>query len=127
MDREAAGRDYLEVHKIPDLLHNLSALLLYHRPEKPKEFLIKTLERIKLARLTGTDYPYLMDESNLDAMFGMLDAADQGYITLAQYKGALESLGLSSQNVPYKETDLITPTLFKDNVMKQFAEMWAAF
>lgn len=32
MDREEVGRAYLEQHKILELLHNLSALLLYHRP-----------------------------------------------------------------------------------------------
>ncbi|XP_053110590.1 EF-hand calcium-binding domain-containing protein 10 [Hemicordylus capensis] len=125
--QEAKGREYLEQHKIPDLLHNLSALLLYHRPERPREFLIKILEKIQLAKLTGVEYPYLLDETNVNSMFTMLDAAGQGYITLAQYKGALESLGLSTQDVPYKETDLITLTIFKDNVMKKFAEMWAAF
>ncbi|TFK06867.1 zinc fingers and homeoboxes protein 3 [Platysternon megacephalum] len=29
---EQQGREYLERYKIPELLHNLSALLLYHRP-----------------------------------------------------------------------------------------------
>ncbi|XP_061496396.1 EF-hand calcium-binding domain-containing protein 10 [Rhineura floridana] len=127
MDRETEGREYLAQHKIPDLLHNLSALLLYHRPERPREFLIKTLEKIKLSKLTRVDYPYLMDESNVDAMFEMLDVAGQGYITLKQYEGALESLGLSIQDEAYKDTDIITASVFKENVMKKFAEMWAAF
>ncbi|XP_044279205.1 EF-hand calcium-binding domain-containing protein 10 [Varanus komodoensis] len=116
MDREVEGREYLAQHKIPELLYHLSALLLYHRPDRPREFLIKTLEKIKFAKLTGMEYPNLMDESNLDAMFEMLDVAGQGYISLAQYKGALESLGLSSQDEIYKETDLITPIVFKQDV-----------
>uniref|UniRef100_A0A670J863 EFCAB10 C-terminal EF-hand domain-containing protein n=1 Tax=Podarcis muralis TaxID=64176 RepID=A0A670J863_PODMU len=53
----------------------------------PREFLIKTLEKIKYAKITSTDFPYLMDESNVDAMFEMLDVAGQGYITIPQYKG----------------------------------------
>lgn len=60
--------------------------LLYSLTERPREFLIQALERIKLAKQTGVDYPYLMDESNLEAMFEMLDTASQGYITLVQYK-----------------------------------------
>ncbi|XP_028603308.1 EF-hand calcium-binding domain-containing protein 10 isoform X2 [Podarcis muralis] len=127
MDREAEGRAYLAQHKIPELLHNLSALLLYHRPDRPREFLIKTLEKIKYAKITSTDFPYLMDESNVDAMFEMLDVAGQGYITIPQYKGALESLGLSIQDEIYNETDIMTAEEFRGKVMKKFAEMWEAF
>ncbi|XP_020652908.1 EF-hand calcium-binding domain-containing protein 10 [Pogona vitticeps] len=127
MDREVEGREYLARHKIPDLLHTLSALLLFHRPERPREFLIKILEKVKVARLTGVDFPNLMDESNLDSMFEMLDVPGEGYINVKQYKGALESLGLSSKDEPYGETDLITQSVFKENVMKKYAEMWAAF
>ncbi|XP_060634345.1 EF-hand calcium-binding domain-containing protein 10 [Anolis sagrei] len=127
MDREEEGREYLAQHKIPDLLHTLTALLLFHRPDRPREFLIRTLEKIKLAKLTNSEYPCLMDDSNLDAMFGMLDVEGRGSINMAQYKGALEALGLSSTDEPYEETDLITQIVFKENVMKKFAEMWAAF
>nr|XP_056703076.1 EF-hand calcium-binding domain-containing protein 10 [Euleptes europaea] len=126
MDREEEGRRYLEQHKIPDLLHNLSALLLYHRPDKPREFLIQTLEKIKLARITH-DYPYLMDESNLNAMFSVLDTAGEGYITLPQYKGALESMGLTTDDIIYSDVDKITLDVFKQNVMKKFAAMWSSF
>ncbi|XP_033019114.1 EF-hand calcium-binding domain-containing protein 10 [Lacerta agilis] len=127
MDREAEGRAYLAQHKIPELLHNLSALLLYHRPDRPREFLIKTLEKIKYAKMTSTDFPYLLDEANVDAMFEMLDVAGQGYITIPQYKGALESLGLSIQDEIYNETDIMTAEEFRGKVMKKFAEMWEAF
>ncbi|XP_042323016.1 EF-hand calcium-binding domain-containing protein 10 [Sceloporus undulatus] len=127
MDPEAEGREYLDRHKIPDLLHTLTALLLFHRPDRPREFLIKTLEKVKLAKMSNSEYPNLMDESNLDAMFQMLDAAGQGCISVPQYRGALEALGLSSKDDPFDEIDLITPEVFKENVMKKFAEMWAAF
>ncbi|KAM6437575.1 EF-hand calcium-binding domain-containing protein 10 isoform 1-T1 [Liasis olivaceus] len=127
MDRETEGREYLAQHKLPELLYSLTALLLYHQPERPRDFLIKTLEKVKLAKVTNTGYPNLMDESNLDAMFEMLDIAGQGYINVTQYKGALESLGLSSQDVIYEENELITPAVFKENVMKKFAELWEVF
>ncbi|KAM6437576.1 EF-hand calcium-binding domain-containing protein 10 isoform 2-T2 [Liasis olivaceus] len=87
MDRETEGREYLAQHKLPELLYSLTALLLYHQPERPRDFLIKTLEKVKLAKVTNTGYPNLMDESNLDAMFEMLDIAGQGYINVTQYKG----------------------------------------
>ncbi|KAH0616494.1 hypothetical protein JD844_027632 [Phrynosoma platyrhinos] len=83
---------------------------------RPREFLIRTLEKIKLAKLTNSEYPNLMDESNLDAMFEMLDVAGQGCISVPQYKGALEALGLSSKDESFDEIDLITPAVFKENV-----------
>ncbi|CAM2098574.1 EF-hand calcium-binding domain-containing protein 10 [Lepidochelys kempii] len=124
---EQQGREYLERYKIPELLHNLSALLLYHRPERPREFLIHALERVKLAKLTDAEYPYLVDESNLDAMFEMLDTASQGYITLVQYKGALKTLGLSTQDLPYEEDATITLEIFKKEVKKLLQESWAIY
>ncbi|XP_013930819.1 PREDICTED: EF-hand calcium-binding domain-containing protein 10-like [Thamnophis sirtalis] len=124
MDRETEGREYLAQHKIPELLYSLTSLLLYHRPERPREFLIKTLEKVKLAKSTTGDYPNLMEESNLDAMFDMIDVGGEGYINGIQYKGALESLGLSSQDVPYAENEIITSKVFKENVTKKFTELW---
>ncbi|XP_015669132.1 EF-hand calcium-binding domain-containing protein 10 [Protobothrops mucrosquamatus] len=124
MDRETEGRGYLAQHKIPELLYSLTSLLLYHRPERPREFLIKTLEKVKIAKASSADYPNLMDESNLDAMFDMIDVGGEGYINVVQYKGALESLGLSSQDVIYNESAMITSNVFKENLTKKFAELW---
>ncbi|KAL7976279.1 hypothetical protein Chor_002498 [Crotalus horridus] len=89
MDRETEGRVYLAQHKIPELLYSLTSLLLYHRPERPREFLIKTLEKVKIAKESSADYPNLMDESNLDAMFDMIDVGGEGYINVVQYKGGM--------------------------------------
>ncbi|XP_028603307.2 EF-hand calcium-binding domain-containing protein 10 isoform X1 [Podarcis muralis] len=115
-----------------ELLRNAATSLMgaeweRSRKDRPREFLIKTLEKIKYAKITSTDFPYLMDESNVDAMFEMLDVAGQGYITIPQYKGALESLGLSIQDEIYNETDIMTAEEFRGKVMKKFAEMWEAF
>uniref|UniRef100_A0A8C8RQS3 EF-hand domain-containing protein n=1 Tax=Pelusios castaneus TaxID=367368 RepID=A0A8C8RQS3_9SAUR len=62
------------------------------------------------------EYPYLVDESNLDAMFEMLDTTGQGYITLVQYKGALKTLGLSTQDLPYEDNANITLEIFRKEV-----------
>lgn len=72
-------------------IYTIIALLIFF-PERPREFLINALERAKLAKLTDAEYPYLVDESNLESMFEMLDVTSQGYITLVQYKGGLSSL-----------------------------------
>lgn len=53
--------------------------------DRPKEFLVDQLEKLKLssARLGVT---CLFNDSNLDALFGVLDPSSQGFITYGQYK-----------------------------------------
>ncbi|KAK6482615.1 EF-hand calcium-binding domain-containing protein 10-like [Huso huso] len=92
--RELEANNYLEKHKILEFMDNLTSMLFFHRPERPCEFLITQLERLKLARTTSRDYPCLFNESNLEAIFGILDPTRQGYITLGQYKEALNTIGL---------------------------------
>ncbi|XP_033888073.1 EF-hand calcium-binding domain-containing protein 10-like isoform X1 [Acipenser ruthenus] len=92
--RELEANNYLEKHKILEFMDNLTSMLFFHRPERPCEFLITQLERLKLARTTSRDYPCLFNESNLEAIFGILDPTRQGYITVGQYKEALNTIGL---------------------------------
>ncbi|KAI1882132.1 hypothetical protein AGOR_G00247530 [Albula goreensis] len=96
--REKEAANYLEKHKIPELMNNLTSMLCFHRPENPREFLITQLELMKAARLQAMDCPCLFNESNLDAVFGILDPVKQGYITLSQYKEALTTLGIKDFN-----------------------------
>ncbi|NWS52144.1 EFC10 protein, partial [Chunga burmeisteri] len=113
---EQQGRDYLRRHRIPELLHRLGALLLYHRPERPREFLIQVLERVKAGKRAEGEYPYLMDESNLAAMFSLLDVVGQGHITAAQYREALKTLGLSTEDLQFGDNVNITLDVFKEEV-----------
>ncbi|NXU11088.1 EFC10 protein, partial [Pardalotus punctatus] len=83
---EEQSREYLRRYRVPELLHHLGALLLFHRPERPREFLIQVLERVKAGRRGEGEYPFLMDEDNVDAMFSLLDVLGQGHIRAAQYR-----------------------------------------
>ncbi|KAF1485659.1 EF-hand calcium-binding domain-containing protein 10, partial [Pygoscelis antarcticus] len=113
---EQHGRDYLQRHRLPELLHRLSALLLYHRPERPREFLIQALERVKAGKRGEGEYPYLMDEANLAAMFELLDVVGQGHITPAQYREGLKTLGLSTEDLQFGDDVNITLDVFKEEV-----------
>ncbi|NXQ95419.1 EFC10 protein, partial [Sagittarius serpentarius] len=113
---EQEGRDYLQRHRIPELLHRLGALLLYHRPERPREFLIQTLEQVKAGKRAEGEYPYLMDETNLAAMFGLLDVVGQGHVTPVQYREALKTLGLSTEGLQVGDDVKITLDVFKEEV-----------
>ncbi|XP_030308557.1 EF-hand calcium-binding domain-containing protein 10 [Calypte anna] len=122
---EQQCREYLQRHRIPQLLHRLAALVLYHRPERPREFLIQALEKVKAGRRAEGDYPYLMDEDNLVAMFGLLDVLGQGHITPAQYREALKTLGLSTEDLRLGDDVNITLDVFKEEVKKKMLESWA--
>ncbi|XP_073508335.1 EF-hand calcium-binding domain-containing protein 10 isoform X1 [Phyllobates terribilis] len=117
----AAGRaleaeDYLRENKIMELVNNLTSLLLYHRPERPREFLITQLEKLQLARVADVEYPCLFDESNVDAVFGILDPSGQGYITGTQYTEALKTLGVDVSNLP-APPEKITQEVFKHDIL----------
>ncbi|XP_044132703.1 EF-hand calcium-binding domain-containing protein 10 [Bufo gargarizans] len=127
----AAGRaveaeDYLQENKIMELVNNLTSLLLYHRPDRPREFLITQLEKLKLARLADAEYPCLFDESNVDAVFGILDPSGQGYITGTQYIEALKTLGVDVSNLPYPP-EKITQEVFKHDMRTHLKKSSATF
>ncbi|KAM9311744.1 EF-hand calcium-binding domain-containing protein 10 [Gastrophryne carolinensis] len=124
--REIEVEDYLRENKIMELVNNLSSLLLYHRPERPREFLITQLEKLKLARLADMEYPCLFDESNVEAVFGILDPAGQGYITGAQYTEALKTLGVDISNFP-TPLEKITLEVFKHDVRLHLKRTCATF
>uniref|UniRef100_A0A8B9EZ15 EF-hand calcium binding domain 10 n=1 Tax=Amazona collaria TaxID=241587 RepID=A0A8B9EZ15_9PSIT len=122
---EQQGRDYLQRHRIPALLHRLGALVLYHRPERPREFLIQALEKVKAGRRAEGEYPNLMDEDNVVAMFGLLDVVGQGHITAAQYREALKTLGLATEDLQIEDDAIITLDAFMQEVKKRMLESWA--
>ncbi|XP_061677922.1 EF-hand calcium-binding domain-containing protein 10 [Syngnathoides biaculeatus] len=97
-EREKEAAAYLEKHKIFDLMRNLTSMLFFYRPDDPKEFLIEKLEQLKQARDQGQKAPSLLSHSNLDAAFGIVDPANERYVTFAQYKQALISLGMKDIN-----------------------------
>ncbi|XP_033490232.2 EF-hand calcium-binding domain-containing protein 10 [Epinephelus lanceolatus] len=96
--REKDAENYLKKHKIIELMDNLTSMLFFYRPENPREFLVEQLEQLKLSRLSGVKGPHLFNSANLDAVFGILDPTNQNYITFAQYKHALATLGIKDIN-----------------------------
>ncbi|NWR73690.1 EFC10 protein, partial [Centropus unirufus] len=111
---EEPCREYLRRHRIPELLQRLSALLLYHRPDNPREFLIQALESVKAGRRAQGEFPDLMDEGNLGAMFGLLDVVGRGHISATQFREALKTLGLSTEGLQVGDDACITLDVFKE-------------
>ncbi|XP_042609306.1 EF-hand calcium-binding domain-containing protein 10 isoform X2 [Cyprinus carpio] len=96
--RELEAAEYLKKHKIIELMDNLTSMLFFYRPDRPREFLIDQLEKLKVSEVHPGKPPCLFNESNLDALFGVLDPSHQGFITYSQYKEALKTLGIKNFN-----------------------------
>ncbi|XP_043084504.1 EF-hand calcium-binding domain-containing protein 10 [Puntigrus tetrazona] len=96
--REREAAEYLKKHKIIELMDALTSMLFFHRPEHPREFLIDQLEKLKVSKVHSGKPPCLFNESNLDALFGVLDPSRQSFITYSQYTEALKTLGIKNFN-----------------------------
>ncbi|XP_039989235.1 EF-hand calcium-binding domain-containing protein 10 [Xiphias gladius] len=118
--REEDAADYLKKHKIIELMDYLTSMLFFHRPEKPREFLVEQLEQLKISQQSGVKGANLFNKSNLDAVFGILDPTNQKYITFAQYKHALTTLGIKDINEcpDGVNEDRITHETFKTEAMQ---------
>ncbi|XP_006149225.1 EF-hand calcium-binding domain-containing protein 10 [Tupaia chinensis] len=126
--RERQARDYLEKHRIMELLRHLTSVLLFVRPEKPREYLISQLERLRIAKETGVAFPFFLDNSNIVAMFEIMDSSNKGSISFVQYKEALKTLGLCKEDEVLKDDGhAITLEKFRNEVNKRTQEIWLAF
>ena len=113
MESEAAN--YLRNHKIPQLLENLTAALVYHRPDDPRQFTREHIEKLLKAKADPSQSPpSLVDESNVVSVFRMLDLAGKGSVTRQQYMEAMSSLGVSnfSPDPPGAAIDKISKDTF---------------
>ncbi|KAM5204596.1 EF-hand calcium-binding domain-containing protein 10 isoform 1-T2 [Hipposideros larvatus] len=115
--REREARNYLAKHRIMELLSYLTSNLLFFRPDKPREYLLSLLERLRIAKITGVAFPFFMDHSNIVAMFEMMDSSNKGTISFVQYKKALNTLGLCTADEVLKDDGHgITLDKFKQEV-----------
>lgn len=84
-NRNDEAQEYLEKHKIDELFANITAQLVFNQTDNPKETIIDFLERLKKAKLANLNPPSLMEDNNLQSIFGMLDPSGKGAITYKQY------------------------------------------
>ncbi len=96
--QEAA--EYLKENKIMELFENMTSVLVYERPENPKQFMKDYIEQLQKAKLDPdeVDPPSLFDESNLKSVFGMLDITRKGHISHDKYLQAMGNLGVRKFN-----------------------------
>ncbi len=85
-DPKRDADEYIEKHNLMKLFQELGTLLVYHRPEDPRAFLLQQLQTFQSNR--GV-LPFFT-ETDVRAMFGMFDRSGSGSITRDQYQQALK-------------------------------------
>merc|ERR1712195_37626 len=115
-DQAFLCRKYLTDKRIAPLLERLSAAVLFHRPENPREFVLEQLRKIKSGEET------LYSEEDLKVMFGMFDLTRRGWISKQQYSQAMSIL--STEAAPEPESDNISFEKFTALAKQSMAD-WA--
>ncbi|XP_068700906.1 EF-hand calcium-binding domain-containing protein 10-like [Montipora capricornis] len=128
-NKESNAQDYLTKHKILELFENLTAQLIYERPDDPKAYMKQYLEKLKDARTVRRNYPCIFDDSNVKSLFGMLDVTGKGFITYEQYKQGLATLGVKNFNrdPPGGDMDRISAEVFLKEARLGLSQASATF
>lgn len=95
-DPKRDADEYIEKHNLLKLFQDLGTLLVYNRPEDPKQFLLEKLVQFKENR--GV-LPFFT-KTDVTAMFGMFDRTNTGTITPLQFEQALKCLDIKSPQPP---------------------------
>ncbi len=116
---EADAMKYLESHKMIKFFENLTAALVFERPDDPKAYAREFIKKLQNAKNEPDEAepPSLVDDSNLESVFGMLDISKKGYISLQQYIKAMENLGMVEYNS--KPAGGVVNRINKDTFMRE--------
>lgn len=122
---------YLKEHKIMELLENMTSMLVYERPDNPKEFFSDYIEQLQKAKSNPDENspPSFFAESNLKSVFGMLDITRKGYVSHEKYLQAMSNLGLREFNAAPAGTsfDKISQDTFVREVQVALTKATATF
>ena len=100
-NRQETARLYIKKHKLPTLMENLLASLLFHQPDNPASFLVKELESLmKLRENNDLPAPCLFTDGNITALFNRYDINHTGVISAKQYADAFNTLALPLRVTP---------------------------
>ncbi|KEG13309.1 hypothetical protein DQ04_01081020 [Trypanosoma grayi] len=91
-DQVAQTRSYVKKHKLNELFAHFLQLLIYHKPENPREFLQKEV-RLLLETKTSTS---LFKEQDLETMFNLIDVTKQRWVTVSQLRNTCKNLATAA-------------------------------
>ncbi|KAL3902127.1 MAG: hypothetical protein SGCHY_000076 [Lobulomycetales sp.] len=107
------AQKYLESKGVAGTIQYLAALVLFHKPKDPEEFMIRKLKEMRTFKIRGQNAP-LFAREDLTAYFRTLDVTGKGTITSKQYEEAFNCLGVS---LPSEIPPLITKGAFVEDAM----------
>ncbi|XP_031566111.1 EF-hand calcium-binding domain-containing protein 10-like [Actinia tenebrosa] len=127
--KEENAKEYLRKHRIMELFENLTAHLVYERPDDLKGYICNYLEKLKTARTVQRGYPCLFDDSNIRSLFGMLDVTGKGHINYDQYKEGLSTFGIDSfdKDPPGADVDKINSETFTKEARQGLTDASSTF
>lgn len=103
---EADASEYLAVHKLPQTLEELMAMLLYARPDDARAFLAAELRKLAAssegasAGAVETKRDGFFTDDDLTGMFSLFDPTARGYLSREQAAAGARSLGLPEGDAP---------------------------
>ena len=94
-DEKEIAKQYLEDNKISQLLGRLTTLLILHKPDNPRQFIVDTLKNNpKLEQLP------LLDDKEIETMFKMLEnPIYSGEINGHQITTTLNTMGIKHDTI----------------------------
>lgn len=84
-----ATAEYMEKHRLQELFAHLTQLVVYHQPEDPRAFLTEEIRKIQA---NGGKPEGLFTEDDLSTMFDIIDATNQGTISVEQLRRSCVNL-----------------------------------
>lgn len=94
---------YLEIRHIFKLLDFMIGHLVCNEPDDPVEYLEDLLGQCLKFRDSFGEPPLLFTTSHIQSLYKAFDPFERGSITLEQYKGALDTMGLKNGITKYNE------------------------
>lgn len=93
-DRKADVTEYFMQHNIPTMFEYLCTMLVYHKPEDPKLFLIEQLQSMRENKSNQ-----LFNDNDINTVFKMLDPLRKGTLIGEQVEMALTNFGVGRGKV----------------------------
>ena len=85
-DPRAEAREYLASTGCLDLFQELGTLLMYHKPDDPRAFLVEQLKNLQEKQKTEVLGSSIFTDDDVCTMFGMFDPTGKGKISRDQCK-----------------------------------------
>merc|ERR1712188_187376 len=94
LTREENANLYIKEHRIEALMSQLAESLIYKQPIDPRAYLVDLLQGLINARENNRAPECLLDSSNIESIFGLIDVMGKGSIALRDALSALEKVGI---------------------------------